>query len=158
LLSNINFEGGVLSPWEIGFGDLSTANRGTINLVDEGWGYDVIFTPSGKETKDWELQLLQRNLDLRSGYSYTITLGGNTTKGGEAQIAFELLNCTTISDCSPYISWRGTLNSTYKEYTGNWDNCRATNSNATFVISGGLSEVEFKIAWIHIWAEPMSCP
>jgi hypothetical protein len=160
VISNKEFAGGVLTPWEKGFGDLNATNRGKIELVETPpHGYDAIFTPSGKEVNNWDLQLIHRNLNIKPGYSYKFELGGNTTKGGMAPVMVVLMNCTTISDCTNYIQWEGNFSSTYTDYASvAWKNCSVNNSNTTFVISGGDSEVEFKISWVSIWAEPVNCP
>jgi len=162
VLTNMDFSGGVLVPWEKSFGSLfGTADQGTIKVVDNSpYGYDVLFTPSKKEKEDWDLQLIQRNLNIKPGYSYKLVVGGNTPKGGTAPVAFVLMNCTTESNCEDYKKWTASLSLEYANFENldAWKNCKDTNPNATFVISGGKSTVEFKIAWISIWAEPVSCP
>jgi len=66
---------------------------------------------------------------------------------------------TNISNCTEYLKYTGTLSPGYKEYvSSDWKNCSVTNSNTTFAINGGASKNEFKIAWISIWAQPVSCP
>jgi hypothetical protein len=160
LLSNTYFENGDLYPWQKSFGSLSGANQGQIKLEHNIHGYDVVFTPSGNEEKDHELQLLQRGLNLKYGYSYKLSFEGMTTKSGNASVLFALLNCTTDSKCDPYKTWTKSFVFTYTLYNDeeSWDNCSFKDSNATFVISGGLAKVEFKIAVIKIKAEPISCP
>jgi len=162
VLLNKNFAGGMLSPWEKGFGNLSTSDQGKIYLEkNPDNDYDAKFEPSGKEVNDWDLQLLQRNLKIKPGYSYKFEFGGNTTKGGTAPVKFVLMNCVTVSDCRDYkdFTFTQTLNASYADYKtfGEWKNCSET-SNSSFAISGGKSKVEFKISWVNIWAQPISCP
>jgi len=161
VLTNLDFSGGVLAPWEKSFGSLLGTDQGTIKTVDNSpYGYDALFTPSKKEKEDWDLQLIQRNLDIKPGYSYKFVFGGNAPKGGTAPVAFVLMNCKTESNCEDYKKWTVSLSLNYVDFENLeiWKNCSETNPKATFVISGGKSTVEFKIAWISIWAEPVSCP
>jgi len=162
VLKNGDFEHGSL-PWETYFGEGS----GKIELKNESpsgedWGNDIIFTPTGKEAESWYLQLKQTNLNIKIGYSYTLTYYGNATKSlnGTGPIWFSILKCKEDYTCDPIREWtKASLPLTpaeYKEVV--WDNCLYTEPNATFVISGGLAKTEFKIAWIDLRAEPIDCP
>jgi len=173
LLSNVDFAGGVLAPWEKGFGSLSPDNRGEIKLkYNDPYGYDAIFVPSGKEVNDWDLQLIQKNLDIKPGYSYRLKFGGGSNGPGDASVALVLMTCRTSTECEgecvcdDYIKWNASLPSDdpwYQEFEdlGSWENCSVTNPKAIFVISGGEAKSVkngFKIGSVEIFAEPISCP
>jgi len=154
-----DFASCLLEPWEARYGDLELGSHGNIKLQGNlPAGCDAIFSPNGKENNDWDLQL-RRKVDIKYGYRYTLQLGGNTTKEGEAPLVLALL-CKE-GKCEDYKKWEQTLSKSYNNYTLTeaWDNCSVTDPNTIFVISGGKPNVnEFKIAWIGMWAEFINCP
>ncbi|MDR2582272.1 MAG: hypothetical protein LBC75_02190 [Fibromonadaceae bacterium] len=163
VLTNIDFATGGIGPWEISYGSLwDSPNKGKIKLVEHSTYYDVIFTPSLKEEHDWDLQLLQRHLNIKPGYSYNLAFGGNTTKeNSKAPLVLVLLHCEEDGTCESgdYKKWEKSFSSsTYTEYEDVWNNCNINDPNTTFVISAGHSTVEFLLSWISLWAVPINCP
>jgi hypothetical protein len=122
--------------------------------------YNIVFTPSTKDTADWHLQLIQRRVNIKPGYSYKLDFSGNTLDDGNAQVAFVLMNCITETKCNDYKKWVVFLTSkTEVEINPEdvWKNCDIKNGFATFVISGGNSKIKFQINRVSIWAEPIDC-
>jgi len=151
VITNGTFDEG--KSWEY-----HSENDGTIQVDDN---YNIIFTPSKKDTADWHLQLIQRKVVIKPGYSYKLKFRGNALEeDARAQVAFVLMNCITESHCTDYKKWEVFISSGKEVEISPedvWKNCDIKNGLATFVISGGNSKIKFQINSVSVWAEPLDC-
>jgi len=118
----------------------------------------MVFTPKTM-TNDYDLQLRQTYIPVKKGYRYWVSLGGNTLSPANTRsVNFGLQRTTT--GYVPYFAFDVTMTSTYTGHFNewSWENCTYTDSNAQFYINGGGSTKAFKVAWVSLWAEPITCP
>ena len=157
---NINFtEVNTFSPF---------TTNGSVKLDPDKYG--VMFEPTGNGN-NWDTQLLLRNLNIKKNFSYKIDLGGGIYNTGEsAEVEFVFMNCTgtNYENCStPYETYPRTFSFNYGDTSDKdgkiapiiWKNCQIDNPNATFAINGGKpGNKNFKITWISIREDPVTCP
>ena len=76
---------------------------------------------------------------------------------GSREVEFGLQR--TTGDYVPYFAYTVTMTNTYTAHNNewSWENCTYTDSKAQFFINGGLSTLAFKVAWITLYSEPITC-
>jgi hypothetical protein len=159
-LTNGDFEGVLWSPWQRYAAD--ALNGAVVTSITSTDGTDIVFSPSGAEAEDYELQLYQDGVNIQPGYSYVLSFGGNTLESGHSApvwIGWQLLgNPTTGEGFEDYTKRMWNLTGAYKDFEAmEWKNCDVSDSKARFFINGGESAVDFKIAWVSLRATPIEC-